>query len=350
MIRLLRWILLPFTLIYQFIIWFRNLLYDYNILSSQKYSIPTIVIGNLAVGGAGKSPMTEYLIRLLKDKYKLATLSRGYGRKTKGFKIVDSYSKAIEVGDEPLQFKNKFPDITVAVDENRCEGVEFLQDNHQLIILDDAYQHRKLAPGFSLLLFDYKSLFGPKILLPTGNFRDIFSSSKRADIIIITKCPQHIPEEKKQYIEQQIHAHNRCPIFYSKISYSQPINAFTKEQLSYKFKDSNIVLFSGIANPKPLIDFLNEDNTVKTINFSDHHNYTAKDFDNIIDVYNKQNANAIIVTTEKDIQRVDISIFNGLPLFYIPIQMEFLYNENTKFNQIIENYINTQVSIKPFDS
>lgn len=345
MITLLRWILLPITLIYYSIISVRNLLYDKGIFKSQSFTIPTIIIGNLAIGGTGKSPLTEYLIRLLKDKYKIATLSRGYGRKTKGFRFVQVDSKSIEVGDEPLQFKTKFPDITVAVNENRCEGIEKLQKNHDVIILDDAFQHRKLKPGFSVLLFDFKSLFKPIITLPTGDFRDTFAASKRADIIIITKCPDQITTEQKQHIEHLIRKYNTAPIFYTKIAYDNPLN-MKGEYLNDKLENKEILLFCGIANPKPLLDYLSaKGTTVKLIQFADHYNFKANDLDKIKTEFDAiSSSNKIILTTEKDMQRIDATYFNNYPLYYIPIHLQSVDNQKNTFDHFIENYISQNIN------
>ena len=341
MIHLLRWILLPASLIYQFIIWTRNILYDKGIFKSQSFSIPTIVIGNLAIGGTGKSPMTEYLIRLLHDKYKIATLSRGYGRKTKGFKYVEIDSTALEIGDEPLQFKRKFPKLTVAVSEDRCYGVNILQDKHDLIILDDAYQHRKLNPGYSILLFDFQSLFQTSLTLPTGNFRDNFSASKRASLIIITKCPDYISDKQKQHIEHKIRKHNNCPIFYTKISYSTAVD-IRGNKLSNQLEKFDILLLSGIANPKPLISHLSKQNTVHTIVFPDHHNYSLADFEKVKKSFDElQSSNKIIITTEKDMQRIDDHVFANYPLYYIPIELQSVDKQQLTFDHFIENYLNS---------
>lgn len=345
MITVLRWILFPISLIYHFIIWIRNLLYDKKILQSKSFNIPTIVIGNLAIGGTGKSPMTEYLIRLLKDKYKIATLSRGYGRKTKGFRLVQTDSKAIEVGDEPLQFKSKFPDITVAVNENRCEGIEKLQTDHHIILLDDAYQHRKLTPGFSILLFDFHSLMKPILSLPTGNFRDILPSTKRANLIVITKCPNHISDKAKSRIEKVIRKYNTAPIFYTKIAYDTAKsmdNQFSLGELTNK----EILLFCGIANPAPLVEHLSDKgNIVHLIQFPDHHNYTNADFEKIKDKFNSLAADEkIIISTEKDIQRVDTELFQNYPLFYIPIHLQTVDNQQHTFDHFIEKYISEYYS------
>lgn len=341
MITILRWILLPISIIYYLIIWFRNKLYDKKLLKSRSFSIPTIVVGNLAIGGAGKSPLTEYLIDLLKDKYKIATLSRGYGRKTKGFRIVNLNNKAIEVGDEPLQFKNKFPKITVSVDESRCNGIELLQENHDLILLDDAYQHRKLKPGFSILLFDYYSINRPIICLPTGNFRDIFSSSKRADLILITKCPSELSINQKQLIRKKISKYSQADVLFTQIKYRMAKSIFDHNKL-IEVKNTKVLLFCGIANPEPLISYLkNQNNLVETIQFADHHNYTNSDYNKIIKHYNHllQKNGGIILTTEKDYQRIDITVFNNYPTYYIPIEIDFLNNGKSIFNSTIETYL-----------
>lgn len=341
MITIVRWILLPVSIIYGFIVWCRNKLYDHGLLKSQQFPIPTIVIGNLAIGGTGKSPMTEYLIRLLKDRYKIATLSRGYGRKTKGYRTVDISSSSREVGDEPLQFKRKFPDITVAVSEDRCQGVQILQHEHDLILLDDAYQHRKLKPGFSILLFDFASLFKHKLTLPTGNLRDNFEATKRADLVCITKCPDMIEEAQKIEIERQIRKYTLAPIFYTGITYDSPLD--TKgEPLNVELKDFEILLFCGIANPKPLETYLAKlGNKVHLIIFPDHHNYTDKDIIKVKTAFQSLPADRkIIISTEKDIQRLHSSFFSSLPLYYIPIRIKTVDQQLETFDHFILNYLN----------
>lgn len=343
MISIIRWLLLPISFIYQSVVWIRNRMYDRHILKSQSFDIPTIVIGNLAVGGAGKSPMTEYLIRLLKDKYNMATLSRGYGRKTKGFKTVHVESTALEVGDEPLQFKKKFPTITVAVCEDRCAGIAQLRASNDIILLDDAYQHRKLQAGLYLLLFDYSSLFKPLLTLPTGNFRDNFSSSKRANLIVITKVPDTIPEKDKQHIEGLIRKYSKAPIFYSSIRYSKAINYADNKPLMSDLSHFDIVLFCGIANPIPLIEYLkNKANSVTLIEFPDHHNYSANDFNKVITHYKSFiSDHKIIMTTEKDIQRITNNVFADFPLYYIPIQLDINTYQNHTLDYYVEKYIET---------
>jgi len=350
MILILRWILLPISLIYQLIVWIRNRMFDLNILKSKSFDIPTIVIGNLAIGGAGKSPMTEYLIHLLKDKYTVATLSRGYGRKTKGFKYVNIDSTAIEVGDEPMQFKNKFPEITVAVSEDRCKGIDYLQKNNEVVLLDDAFQHRKLKAGFYMLLFDFNSLFEPHLLLPTGNFRDNFSSTKRADIVIITKCPSIISIQEKNKIEHIIRRYTTVPLFYSSIIYKDLIPVNNSFPISF-IKNYDIVLFCGIANPSPLVKHLKSiNNNVHLLTFSDHHNYTINDFENIKNFYNKLESNSkIILTTEKDSQRINKEYFIDYPLYYIPISININNYNDIPIDSYIETYINQTINTNKYE-
>lgn len=345
MIVILRWILLPISLIYWAIVCFRNLLYDKQILKSKVFDIPTIVIGNLAIGGTGKSPMTEYIVRLLENDYKVATLSRGYGRKTKGFRLVENSSKALEVGDEPLQFKKKFPNITVAVSEDRCLGIEQLKSNHDLVVLDDAYQHRKLKPGYSILLFDFKSLFQPIITLPTGNFRDNMAATKRADSIVITKCPNTVSDEQKKHIEKHIRKYNMTsPIFYTSIYYDKPKNN-KNERLDIELKGYEILLFCGIANPDPLVEYLQQKgNNVSLIEFPDHYNYESKDFEKVIKSFEAISFNKkIILTTEKDMQRIQAEYFDNLPLFYIPIHLKTADYQRKTFDNFIQNYVSSHV-------
>lgn len=341
MIIVIRWLLLPLSFVYQFIIWLRNRMYDYNILKSRSFNIPTIVIGNLAVGGAGKSPMTAYLIKLLKDKYTIATLSRGYGRKTKGFKYVSLDSTAIEVGDEPLQFKKNFPDITVSVCEDRCLAIQKLEDANDIILLDDAFQHRKLKAGFYILLFDFKSLLGNRLTLPTGNFRDNFSSTKRADLIVITKCPDRILPTDKINIEHILRKYSSSTILYSSIVYSSPISLNQESTAIEHLINYDIVLFCGIANPSPLIQYLEANNNrITLIQFGDHHNYSNSDFDKIKSNFNNLNSDKkIILSTEKDIQRVSTHSFSNYPLYYIPITFKVQDEKAYLLDEIIESYI-----------
>src|SRR6476659_121139 len=217
MLKSFRFILLPVSILYGFTIWVRNKLFDKNILRSAAFNFPIICVGNLAVGGTGKTPMVEYLVRLLKDKFRVATLSRGYKRKTEGFAIADVHTTALDIGDEPMQFHKKFPDITVAVAEERLVGVPQLLHSRpetEVIILDDAFQHRQIKAGFNILLTEYKNLFTRDFILPAGDLRDVKSSASRADMIIVTKCKSHLSDEEREKIIKEINPLARQHVFF----------------------------------------------------------------------------------------------------------------------------------------
>ncbi|MVZ65849.1 tetraacyldisaccharide 4'-kinase [Sphingobacterium sp. DK4209] len=337
---ILRWLLLPFTILYTLIIWVRNQCYDLGILTSKTFPVNTVVIGNLAVGGAGKSPLVQLLVDKLQADYRLATLSRGYGRKTKGFRLVQVSDSVEHVGDEPLQLKKKHPNITVAVDENRAEGIEILQKEHNLILLDDAFQHRKVKPTCSILLFEYYSLLKPILLLPTGNFRDGFNQTKRADIILITKCPENISKENKDKIERKIRKQNKtAEIFYSYIVY-KPLRPLTVAPAIEDLTDHTVILFTGIANPKPLEGYLSKQGIPFIhIAFPDHHNYSNSDYNKVLDAFKSVDSNRkIILTTEKDAQRLDLAKFSNIPLYYIPIETRI--DQETRFLSKLDTLLN----------
>lgn len=346
MITIVKWILLPISLIYQAVVWIRNQCYDRGILKSKSFQIPTIVIGNLTVGGTGKSPMTEYLVRLLSQQYKLATLSRGYGRTSKGFRLVQVDSSPLDSGDEPLQFKRKFPNLTVAVCEDRCTAVQILQQSHEVILLDDAYQHRKLKPGYTILLFDYHSLFQPTLTLPTGPYRDNISASKRANLIVITKCPQVLTTENKAYISHKIRKYSNSPIFYTGIQYDA-IRDIKGRHIELQIADMHILLLTGIANPRPLVEFLRDrTNDMTQLHFADHHNYSLADYQKIRSTFDKiDSTNKILVTTEKDMQRLDRSLLHNIPLYYIPIRLKTADHQQDTFDHFILQYLLSHPSV-----
>ncbi len=332
MLNYLRFLLWPFSLIYGLIIVLRNQAYDWGVLKSQGFDCPIIVVGNLAIGGTGKSPMTEYLIRMLKTNYKVATLSRGYGRKTNGFLLVETNDDPIKVGDEPLQFKKKYPEITVSVCEDRVEGVNRLKDEHDLIILDDAFQHRALKPGFSILLIEYASLFQPKILLPAGNFRDTFNQKKRADLIVITKCPKSLSEGERQKALKHLSASSLQKVLFAHLNYGRVyplnVNYFPNKQLDIN-KDSKILAVTGIADPSLLIKYLEtQAKEVYLLNYPDHHQYTENDVKKIADKFETiEGRNKAIITTEKDAQRLGVNflsnLIRALPILVLPIETGF---------------------------
>jgi len=344
----LRWLLLPFSLLYGLIVVIRNFCYDAGLFKSKSFDKPIISVGNLDVGGAGKSPMTEYLIRLLKDHYKLATLSRGYGRKTKGYRSAAATATATNLGDEPAQFKAKFPDITVAVCEKRVVGIQKLLPDHDLILLDDAFQHRAVQPGLSILLLDYNRLGEPHLLLPAGNLREPFSGRWRAQLIVVTKCPQILSNEERNAAAQRIEPLPYQKIFYTRIAY-QPLAGLNGGTAVEPIdSDTTIFLLTGIANPKPLLQYLNG-LTPRVIhyNYPDHHPFTPKNIAKLAAEFSSCEAQKkLVVTTEKDAQRLQQSWFNGvlpggddLPVFVLPIKVEFLGDSGQDFDQIITDYV-----------
>ncbi|WP_428328832.1 tetraacyldisaccharide 4'-kinase [Mucilaginibacter sp.] len=349
--KYLRWLLFPFSLIYALIVIIRNWFYDAGLFKSSLFSIPIISVGNLEVGGAGKSPMTEYLIRLLKNDYKLATLSRGYGRQTKGFVLADletGGSLSSQIGDEPSQFKHKFPDVAIAVCEQRVVGIRQLMQNHNLILMDDAYQHRAVEPGLSILLFDYTSINKPHIVLPAGNYREPFSGRWRAQIIIISKCPLTLTDAEKNVLAQKIKPLPYQQLFFTAIAY-QPLQDLKDRPVEIHIdQQTTVFLLTGIANPKPLLLHLGKQTPhIIHHNYPDHHSFTLKNITKLAAEYAAHpSQKKIIITTEKDAQRLEESWFKSalpaheqLPVFVIPISVEFLNNSGQQFNQLITDYV-----------
>lgn len=326
----IRKILFPFSWLYGGIVWLRNKFFDWNWISSKSYDFPVICVGNLSVGGTGKSPMIEYLIRLLKDKYSTATLSRGYKRKTKGFYLVNKNDEAINTGDEPLQFKNKFSNIEVAVDENRQNGISQLRklpSPPEIILLDDAFQHRKVKPGFSILLSSYDAIYSKDLMLPAGNLREPKSGAKRADIVVITKCPENISLKKQEKITKQLKLKPHQSVYFSYIKYADKITN-EKEELDFE-NLKNFTLVTGIAKPQPLVNFLKEkDLNFSHLNFLDHHNFSAKEIKEL-------NKLDFILTTEKDFMRLK-HVISLEKLFYLPIQQDFIKNKENFDNEILD--------------
>jgi tetraacyldisaccharide 4'-kinase len=341
----LRWLLFPFSLLYGIVVAIRNWCYDGGILKSRKFKMPVISVGNLEVGGAGKSPMTEYLVRLLKDHHKLATLSRGYGRKTKGFLTVTTNSTAEQAGDEPLQFKHKFPDITVVVCEKRVDGIKELTHTHNLVLMDDAYQHRAVKPGLSILLFDYNRIDEPHLLLPAGNMREPFSGRWRADIVIISKCPEQLSTEEQEKIAGEIDTLPYQSLFFTSIVYLPLQDLNGKKTETIFGDDTTVFLITGIANPKPLVQHIKK-HTSKLIhhNYPDHHRFSLKNISKLADEFAACTAQKkVIITTEKDAQRLVehelLPLVQSLPVLVIPIGVQFLNDEGYQFDKLVTQYV-----------
>ncbi|MGB4773554.1 MAG: tetraacyldisaccharide 4'-kinase [Daejeonella sp.] len=346
--KFIRFVLFPLSLIYGLIVILRNKAYDYQWFKSQRFNIPLISIGNLVAGGSGKSTMAEYLVSLFKNDYKVATLSRGYGRKTKGFLEVKSNSISTEVGDEPLQFKQKFRDVTIAVCENRVKGIKRLNTDHDLIILDDAYQHRAVIPGLSILLFDYNTLFKPQLLLPTGDLREPFSGRKRTDIIVVTKAPLTLNDQQREKIVKKISPYPHQSVFISSLNYGCLHSAFNENELlplTTLTTQTQVLLLTGIANAKPLLEELQKyTKNIDHHNFSDHYNFTPKDINEIVSIFGKiAREDKLIITTEKDVQRLrspDIKeLFQEIPVYYIPVEAVIHEPGKEQFNELIKKYV-----------
>jgi len=322
-------------------------MYDKGILKSTSFNFPIICIGNLAVGGTGKTPMVEYLVRLLKKDFKIATLSRGYKRKTKGFGIADENTTALEIGDEPMQFYKKFPDIAVAVGEERLVAIpQLLQEMPatELIILDDAFQHRSVKAGLNILLTEYKDLYTRDLPLTAGDLRDVRASAKRAQVIVVTKCKQHLSAEEGDAIIKELDAKPFQKVYFTEIQYGRPYHLFLKKEMNMS-ADTNILLVCGIANPRPLKDFLAAHfQSYDMLRFNDHHIFNMDDLEEIKKQFEKiKSSNKIILTTEKDGVRMKKfeSQLVDFPLYVIPIQHHFLFDEAESFNRGVLDFIKT---------
>jgi tetraacyldisaccharide 4'-kinase len=345
LLKPVRMLLLPFSLIYGLIIYIRNWMFDKNILRSATFNLPLICIGNLAVGGTGKSPMVEFLIAKLKNKYRIAILSRGYKRKTSGYAMATEHSTALEIGDEPMQFYNKFPDVTVAVGEERVVAIpQLLHDkpDTRVIILDDAFQHRSVKAGFNILLTDYNNLFTRDWFLPTGDLRDQQKSARRANIIVVTKCPPDLSLAEKHHLIREIKPKPEQELFFTSISYGKPYQVITRIPW-VEVKSAEILLVTGIANPGPLKKHLEEKfNGYDELAFSDHHIFTIDDLKYILKKFEQiQSPDKILLTTEKDAVRLQkfSHQLRELPFYVIPIQPVFLFYEENQFTRLITTFI-----------
>ncbi|PHR14865.1 MAG: tetraacyldisaccharide 4'-kinase [Aequorivita sp.] len=332
----LRKLLFPFSLLYGGITALRNFLYNKGLLKSKSYNLPIICVGNLSTGGTGKSPMIELLVSFLKDNQKLAVLSRGYKRKTTGYREVLTESTVEEVGDEPLQFKKKFPEITVAVCEDRQTGIEKLQNKADVILLDDAFQHRKVTASVNILLTSFNDLYVNDCMLPTGNLREPKFGANRADIIVVTKCPENISDATIESIKRKLRPKSHQEIYFSKIGYASEIKNTKEEKPLLSLNDKEFLLVTGIANPKPLIDFLQKEGlNFKEKSFPDHHNFSSSEIEEL-------KKYPLILTTEKDFMRLQ-ALSKVTEIFYLPIKTVILNDAEKKFKARIEEAINEKL-------
>ena len=310
----------------------RNFIYNIGVIKSRQFNLPIISVGNLVLGGSGKTPTIEYLIRLLSKNYKIAVLSRGYGRKSKGFIIADSNSDTNLIGDEPMQYYRKFKNIIVSVDSNRVRGVNKLiklNSKPEIILLDDAYQHRRVKPGMSILLTKFNDLYSDDNIFPLGNLRESKSNANRADIILVTKCDKNISKDQKRHIIQKLNIGDNQKIYFSSIKYSKMLYDKESSKLLSEFKNIKFTLVTGIANSSHMVNYLKDnDFNFNHLSFKDHHNYSDSDISNI-------NNNEIVITTEKDYVKLYSRVTTKL--FYLPI--EFLIHNEEEFNNQILNSI-----------
>ena len=332
-----KYFLFPFTWLYTFITFIRNICFDLGILSSKSYPLPIIAVGNLSVGGTGKTPMIEYLIRMLQKDYKLAVLSRGYKRQTKGYVLADAKANAQSIGDEPFQYFSKFKNILVAVSESRQIGIENLlqfKSPPQLILLDDAFQHRQVKAGYYILLSSFDKLYADDYVLPVGRLRESRGGAKRANIIVITKCPPELSIEQQEKIKLKLKPTFSHQVFFSSIEYDKYVYNKSEKILFSSINQSKLIIV-GIAKPDLFVKHVKK-TADEVLIFPDHHHFSEKDIDKIKTL----STDKIILTTEKDYMRLSPLIDNNL--FYLPMT-SIIINENEDFNQIIKNYVQSDI-------
>ena len=322
----------------------RNLLFDKKIIRSVSFPLPIISIGNLAVGGTGKTPHTEYFIRLLKDNYRIATLSRGYKRKTTGFFQANKHTTAADIGDEPFQIFTKFPDVRVFVDEKRVHGVQEILKTHpdmEVILLDDAYQHRHIHPGLSILLTDFALPFTRDHVMPYGRLREQANNARRADVILVTKCPKEIKQEDFQRITSEINPAPHQSVFFSGLAYDEIYPVFGGEKITADtLQNTDVLVVSGIENPAPMVKYIKSlVKSVEILTFADHHHFSAKELEEI----QEKSKNKIIITTEKDAARSKSITYLTDKLkekiYALPLQIKILNNQENTFHQKIYDYV-----------
>lgn len=346
-------LLWPFSILFRLVTAIRNILYDKGFISSEEFGIPVICIGNITVGGTGKTPHAEYIISLLRKEFRVALLSRGYMRKSTGFRYVTSSSSTADSGDEPLQISRKFPDILVAVDSDRINGIKTILRDHpgtDVIILDDGFQHRKVRPGLSILLTDYARLMTRDSLMPYGRLRESPSQRLRAGVIVVTKTPENISEAEKLAISDELITGEKQKVFFSAIEYSGLQPVFEKADpvnLPADGKDMTeraAIIVTGIASPDPLIKHLGKYfKEIRHLRFPDHHNFTGGDIEKIILAFEEMTmTDKMIITTEKDAVRfrefTNIAGSLKKKLYFIPAGVSFLNNDNHEFDKLILDY------------
>ena len=347
-----RWLLAPLALIYRIVIGLRNKLFDWKILPSEDFDTPIISVGNLTVGGTGKTPHIEYLIKLLKDKHEVALLSRGYKRKSRGFILATPNCSAKDIGDEPFQIKIKFPNIHVAVDADRRHGIHQLcqeeaSKDTEVILLDDAFQHRYVTPGINIVLTDYNRPIYEDSLMPTGMLREPISSLDRAHIIIVTKCPKDINPIDFRVVTKHLDLRPYQRLYFTTFRYGD-MRAFRPPHehkvLSTLLPHTHILLVTGIASAKPLVEKLCEyTRNITHMEYGDHHSFTRAELRNISETYaNIEAEDKLIITTEKDAARLSTHTLDEVladNLYILPIEVEFLQDQKQSFDRYITDYV-----------
>ena len=342
--------LLPFSWIYGSIVRFRNWLFDIGLKKSKSFSIPIISVGNITVGGSGKTPHVEYLIRLLHDKAKIAVLSRGYKRKSHGYVLANESTTMPEIGDEPFQMHEKFSDIYVAVDAKRARGIENLQNDEaskdvDVVLLDDAFQHRYVKPGINILLVDYHRLIIYDKMLPAGRLREPLSGKNRADIVIITKCPKDLKPMEFRVLTKAMDLYPFQKLYFTSIDYDTPKGVFEEKQIELdKLQDYHVLLLTGIASPKQMEhDLKPMTKDITNLSFGDHHSFKGKDIDRINDAFESMPEPRIIITTEKDAVRLRETerLYEKVKsnMYELPIKVSFMLDQQDNFNEKIISYV-----------
>ena len=350
-IKINKW-LLPLSWAYGLVVKLRNTMFEIGLLKSRAFNVPVISVGNITVGGTGKTPHVEYLVNLLKDIFNVAVLSRGYKRKSKGFILAGENTTMQEIGDEPYQMKQKFPQVSIAVDKNRCHGIDMLTEQDKaldVILLDDAFQHRYVKPGINILLVDYHRLIIYDTLLPAGRLREPLSGKDRADIVIVTKCPKDLKPMEYRVIVKAMSLYPYQKLFFTTLEYGMPYPLFPKDTLVHDISltslaNRNVLLLTGIGSPEQMIhDVTPLAATVTPLTFSDHHQFKGKDIQLINDTFAGMAEPKCIVTTEKDATRLNTT--EGLSdevrrhLCILPITIKFMQEQNSNFNQQIISYV-----------
>ncbi len=345
---LARILLSPFALLYGIGVSARNAFYRAGLLKSMTFNVPVISVGNLSVGGAGKTPHIEYLIRLLREYINVATLSRGYSRKTRGFLMVQRNNNAEQVGDEPLQFKRKYPDIRVAVAEDRAFAIPQLMMKNpetQLVLLDDAFQHRSVKPGVNILLTEYDRLFTQDYLLPAGRLREWRSAYERADVVVVSKCPPDLPASEKDRLRKEIQPLPHQRLFFSYYAYQAPYYLFNPRYRLQLDQDVEVILICAIARTEYLIDYLEKQTgPIRAMEFEDHHYFSKHDMSSLNKQFRQlETRRKVIITTEKDAMRLELHrkflIEQRLPIFVLPLEVKFHFDEGEAFDQIAKDYL-----------